>query len=50
MPQELLASQFATLEEPADALTIDAGWPADTITAHIIDSLDLPIPLDPPHL
>lgn len=39
MPQTLLASQFDTLEEPADALTIDAGWPPDTIAAHIIASL-----------
>jgi gluconokinase len=50
MPQKLLASQFDTLEEPAVALTIDAGWPPDTITAHIIASLDLAILLDPPHL
>lgn len=35
MPQELLASQFDTLEEPADALTIDAASPPETITAHI---------------
>lgn len=40
MPQGLLASQFDTLEEPADALTIDAGWHPDSITAHIIASLD----------
>jgi gluconokinase len=40
MPQGLLASQFDTLEEPADALTIDAGWPPHAITAHIIASLD----------
>jgi gluconokinase len=50
MPQELLASQFDTLEEPADALTIDAGWPPDTIVAHVIASLNLPIFPDPPHL
>lgn len=40
MPQELLASQFDTLEEPTDALTIDAAWPPETITAHIAVYLD----------
>jgi gluconokinase len=40
MPQELLASQFDTLEEPAEALTIDAGWAPEAITAHIIAALD----------
>lgn len=35
MPRELLSSQFDMLEEPTDALTIDAAWPPDTITAHI---------------
>lgn len=50
MPPGLLASQFDTLEEPSDALTIDAGWPPSTITARIITSLDLATPLDPTHL
>jgi gluconokinase len=50
MPQGLLASQFDTLEEPTDALTIDAGWPLEAITTHIMSSLDLTIPPDPPHL
>ncbi|MBA2251574.1 MAG: gluconokinase [Nitrospirales bacterium] len=50
MPQGLLASQLDTLEEPADALTIDAGKAPDAITAHIVASLDLTILLDPPHL
>ena len=50
MPQELLASQFDTLEEPADALTVDAGWLPDAITAHIITSLGLAILPDRPHL
>ena len=50
MPQELLASQFDTLEEPADALTVDAGWSPDAITAHIITSLGLAILPDRPHL
>jgi len=40
MPRELLASQFDILEEPTDALTIDAAWPPDTITAHIRAHLD----------
>jgi gluconokinase len=50
MPQGLLESQFDTLEEPADALTIDAGWPPDAITAHIITSLDRAIRLARSHL
>ena len=35
MPQKLLASQFDTLEESTDALTINAAWLPETITAHI---------------
>lgn len=40
MPQELLTSQFETLEEPTDALTIEAAWPPETITARIRAYLD----------
>jgi len=40
MPPELLASQFDILEEPTDALTIDAAWPPETITARIKEHLD----------
>lgn len=50
MPQELLASQFDTLEEPTDALTIDAGWPPKAITTHVISSLGLTTLPKPPHL
>lgn len=39
MPPELLASQFDTLEEPADALTVDAASPPETITDRIIEHL-----------
>lgn len=41
MPQELLPSQFHALEEPADALTLDAAGPPDTIVARIIAALSL---------
>lgn len=50
MPQRLLASQFDILEEPADALTIDASWPPDAIAEHIIASLDLAIRPNTPRL
>jgi gluconokinase len=43
MPPALLSSQFDILEEPADALTVDAAWPPDTITAHIRSHLG-PVP------
>jgi gluconokinase len=39
MPRELLASQFQALEEPADALIIDAASTPETITARITASL-----------
>jgi len=48
MPKELLASQFDTLEEPADALTVDAAWPPDTIVAHVRAHLNAsPLPDTP---
>jgi Gluconate kinase len=50
MPQELLASQFDTLEEPTDALTIDAAWPPETITAHIRAYLNSPLFRKTPYL
>ncbi len=50
MPQELLASQFETLEEPTDALTIDTAWPPETITARIRAYLDSPLFRKTPHL
>ncbi len=42
MPRELLAGQFAILEEPADALVIDAALPPD----EIIRQIRLGIPVD----
>ena len=42
MPRELLASQFAVLEEPADALVIDAALPPN----EIIRQIRLGIPVD----
>ena len=35
MPASLLASQFATLEEPADAIVVDIVSPVDAQVAHI---------------
>jgi carbohydrate kinase (thermoresistant glucokinase family) len=36
MPPALLDSQFATLEEPAEALAVDIGAPVDDVVAEII--------------
>jgi len=39
MPAELLESQFEALEEPADAVTLPAGWRPGRIVAAIRESL-----------
>ncbi|HEX7707786.1 MAG TPA: gluconokinase [Thermoanaerobaculia bacterium] len=39
MPPSLVASQIEVLEEPLDALVIDANLPADEIVEAIVDSL-----------
>ncbi len=39
MPPSLLASQFAALEEPRDALTVDGGAPPEHIVAEIVRQL-----------
>lgn len=39
MPAALLASQFATLEPPSDALTLDVGQPVDALVAEIATRL-----------
>jgi gluconokinase len=41
MPVSLLASQFATLEEPQDALTVDIDQPPEQIVASIITALQV---------
>ncbi len=41
MPPHLLASQFDTLEEPVDALTVDISAPLPTIMQVIKDALDV---------
>jgi gluconokinase len=41
MPASLLQSQFDTLEEPRDALTIDIADPPDVLAARIRASLEL---------
>lgn len=50
MPTDLLASQFEALEEPADALIVDAAWPPDRIIAHIRAHLNSVFPPGSPHL
>jgi gluconokinase len=40
MPASLLASQIATLEEPADAVTVDVDGSPDAIAAEIRQRLD----------
>jgi gluconokinase len=44
MKDAMLASQLATLEEPADALTVDADQPVDDIVAAVLTALDLRLP------
>ena len=39
MPEDLLGSQLATLEEPLDALKVDAGEAVDVIVGRVLDSL-----------
>lgn len=39
MPPSLLTSQFATLEPPADALTLDVGQSVDSLVEAIVASL-----------
>jgi len=39
--QDLLASQFATLEEPTDAITVDASPPPERIVAEVRRQLGL---------
>jgi len=41
MPPTLVASQYADLEEPIDALVIDAAMPVEQIVARIISGLCL---------
>jgi gluconokinase len=45
MPATLLDSQFAALEPPADAITVDVAGTPEAITATIIKMLG---PTDPP--
>ncbi len=40
MPPSLAASQFAALEEPRDAITVDADQPLDAIVAEAMRGLD----------
>ncbi|ARV57391.1 gluconate kinase [Nostocales cyanobacterium HT-58-2] len=41
MPEELLKSQFAALEEPSGAITVDVSDPADVIVQKIRESLGI---------
>ncbi len=40
--EHILASQFATLEEPSDAVTVDIGRPPEEIVANVCRRLGLP--------
>jgi gluconokinase len=40
MPPSLLASQFADLEEPADAIVLDADQPVEAIVSQIAGALE----------
>lgn len=42
MPPTLLASQFAALEEPADALKLDIAPPPETLASQVMEHLALP--------
>lgn len=42
MPPSLLASQFAALEEPADALTLDITPAPETLASQVMEHLVLP--------
>ncbi len=44
MPANLLASQFAALEEPRDAMTIDIGPPPEQIVTEIMGQLPHSLP------
>jgi gluconokinase len=41
MKPEMLKSQFATLEEPSDAVTVDVRLPEDEIVAKVLDEMEL---------
>jgi gluconokinase len=40
MKADLLTSQFDALEEPSDAITVDASWPPRAIVERILSHLD----------
>ncbi|MGL5017892.1 MAG: gluconokinase [Luteolibacter sp.] len=42
MPESLIDSQFAALETPAEAISIDIGQPVDAIVSAILRELNLP--------
>ena len=46
MKPELLRSQFEDLEEPVDALTVDAGLTVDQIVERVIRQMRLSDPAD----
>lgn len=41
MPESLIESQFATLEEPPNAVTVEATLPIDVICVHVKNALGL---------
>lgn len=48
MPPSLLTSQFATLEPPADALTLDVGQPVDELVDAIVSAFAFTQPRERP--
>jgi gluconokinase len=42
MKPQMLDSQFATLEEPHDALTVDIAPPPEEVVTEIIEKLGVP--------
>lgn len=42
MPASLLASQFAALEPPADAIVVDVDAPVESLIDHIVAALGVP--------
>lgn len=43
LPESLIDSQFAALETPEEAITIDTDQSADVIASTLIRALNLPI-------
>lgn len=40
MPMTLVEAQFATLQPPQDAITVEAAWPVHKAVRHVCDTLE----------